>query len=311
MRPSRVALLLAFAGLIGLFFWLDLERFLTPEFFSAQREAIAAFQAQNPWVTALAFFAIYILVTGASLPGAAILTLIAGALFGLVQGVIIVSFASTLGATLAFTIARYLFRDAVRSKFGQHLGAIDRGIEKDGAFYLFAMRLVPAVPFFVINLAMALTPLSTWRFYWVSQLGMIFGHRRLRERGGRARAGCVRRRHPFPHPVDFLCPLGPRPPHRQEDSGRREGAQGAQRVQEAQALRQQPGGDRRRLRRLGRGAHRGDGEGQGHPDRAPSHGRRLPEHGLRAEQVPDPFRQDAVLCGAGAGVWVQEREGGV
>ena len=175
MRPSRVALLLAFAALVALFFWFDLQRFLTPEFFSAQREAIAAFQAQNPWATALAFFAIYILVTGASLPGAAILTLIAGALFGLVQGVIIVSFASTLGATLAFTIARYLFRDAVRSKFGQHLGAIDRGIEKDGAFYLFAMRLVPAVPFFVINLAMALTPLSTWRFYWVSQLGMIFG----------------------------------------------------------------------------------------------------------------------------------------
>ena len=175
MRPSRIVLLVALAGLIGLFFWFDLQRFLTPEFFSTQREAIATFQAQNPWLTALAFFVIYILVTGASLPGAAILTLIAGALFGLVQGVILVSFASTLGATLAFTIARYLFRDAVRSKFGQHLGAIDRGVEKDGAFYLFAMRLVPAVPFFVINLAMALTPLSTWRFYWVSQLGMIFG----------------------------------------------------------------------------------------------------------------------------------------
>ena len=175
MRPSRVVLLIAFAALIGLFFWFDLERFLTPEFFSAQREAIATFQAQNPWLTALAFFVIYILVTGASLPGAAILTLIAGALFGLVQGVVIVSFASAIGATLAFTIARYLFRDAVRSKFGKHLGAIDRGVEKDGAFYLFAMRLVPAVPFFVINLAMALTPLSTWRFYWVSQLGMIFG----------------------------------------------------------------------------------------------------------------------------------------
>ena len=175
MRPSRIVLLVALAGLIGLFFWFDLQRFLTPEFFSTQREAIATFQAQNPWLTALAFFVIYILVTGASLPGAAILTLIAGALFGLVQGVVLVSFASTLGATLAFTIARYLFRDAVRSKFGQHLGAIDRGVEKDGAFYLFAMRLVPAVPFFVINLAMALTPLSTWRFYWVSQLGMIFG----------------------------------------------------------------------------------------------------------------------------------------
>lgn len=175
MRPSRVLLLIAVAALIGLFVAFDLQRFLTLEFFSAQREAIVAFQAEHPWATALAFFAIYVLVTGASLPGAAILTLMAGALFGLVQGVIIASFASSLGATLAFTITRYLFRDAVRSKFGQHLGAIDRGVEKDGAFYLFAMRLVPAVPFFVINLAMALTPLSTWRFYWVSQLGMVFG----------------------------------------------------------------------------------------------------------------------------------------
>ncbi len=175
MRPSRIILLIALAVLIGLFVAFDLQRFMTLEFFSAQREAIASYQAKNPWTTALAFFAIYVLVTGASLPGAALLTLIAGALFGLVQGVVIVSFASALGATLAFTIARYLFRDAVRSKFGQHLRAIDRGVEKDGAFYLFAMRLVPVVPFFVINLAMALTPLSTWRFYWVSQLGMIFG----------------------------------------------------------------------------------------------------------------------------------------
>lgn len=175
MKPSRVILLISFAALIALFFVFDLQQFLTLEFFAAQRDAIAAYQAENPWTTAMAFFVVYVLVTGASLPGAALLTLIAGALFGLVQGVAIVSLASALGATLAFTIARYLFRDAVRERFGQYLTTIDRGVEKEGAFYLFAMRLVPAIPFFVINLAMALTPISTWRFYWVSQLGMFFG----------------------------------------------------------------------------------------------------------------------------------------
>ena len=175
MKTSRILLLLALVALITLFFVFDLQRFLSLEFFAAQRDAIVAYQAANPWTTAIAFFLIYVLVTGTSLPGAALLTLVAGAVFGLVQGVVIVSFASTLGATMAFTIARYLFRDAVRARFGQYLATIDRGIEKDGAFYLFALRLVPAIPFFVINLSMALTPLPTWRFYWVSQLGMFFG----------------------------------------------------------------------------------------------------------------------------------------
>ena len=175
MKPSRIILFIALAALIALFFVFDLQRFITLEFFAAQREAIIAYHAANPWTTAIAFFVIYVLVTGTSLPGAALLTLIAGAVFGLVQGVVMVSFASTLGATMAFTIARYLFRDAVRGRFGKYLATIDRGVEREGAFYLFAMRLVPAVPFFAINLAMALTPISTWRFYWVSQLGMIFG----------------------------------------------------------------------------------------------------------------------------------------
>ncbi|MCY3819978.1 MAG: FAD-dependent oxidoreductase [Gammaproteobacteria bacterium] len=175
MKPSRIILFIALAALIALFFVFDLQRLVTLEFFAAEREAIIAYEAANPWTTAAAFFVIYVLVTGTSLPGAALLTLIAGAVFGLVQGVLMVSFASTLGATMAFTIARYLFRDAVRGRFGKYLATIDRGVEREGAFYLFAMRLVPAVPFFAINLAMALTPISTWRFYWVSQLGMIFG----------------------------------------------------------------------------------------------------------------------------------------
>ena len=114
-------------------------------------------------------------MTGLSLPGAAVLTLTAGAVFGFLPGVLLVSFASSLGATLAFSIARYLFRDAVRARFARQLTAIDRGVEKDGAFYLFALRLVPAFPFFAINLAMSVTPLSTWTFYWVSQVGMLAG----------------------------------------------------------------------------------------------------------------------------------------
>lgn len=176
MKAGRVLLLLALVAAVALaIFAFDLHRLFTVEYFAAQREAISAYQAQNPWTTALAFFVVYVLLVAASLPFAALLTLVAGALFGLWQGLVIVSFASSIGATLAFMLARYLFRDAVRDRVGRYLTAIDRGIEKDGPFYLFALRLVPAIPFFAINLAMALTPLSVWRFYWVSQLGMLFG----------------------------------------------------------------------------------------------------------------------------------------
>ncbi len=175
MNSTRVALLAAVAILIALFFTFDAQRFLSIDYLAAQGEAIAAFRDQNPWTTAAAFFAAYVAITGLSLPGAALMTLIAGALFGLVAGVAIVSFASTLGATLAFVLARYLFRDAVRRRFERALATIDRGVEKDGAFYLFALRLVPAFPFFAVNLAMSVTPISTWTFYWVSQLGMLLG----------------------------------------------------------------------------------------------------------------------------------------
>ena len=192
MKPSRIILLIALAALIALFFVFDLQRFLSLEFFAARRDAIVAYQAANPWTTAIAFFAIYVLVTGTSLPGAALLTLVAGALFGLVQGVVIVSFASTLGATMAFTIARYLFRDAVRARFGQYLATIDRGIEKDGAFYLFALRLVPAIPFFVINLGMALTPLRTWTFLLGQSAWHVLRNDRLRERRRGTRPGSSR-----------------------------------------------------------------------------------------------------------------------
>jgi dihydrolipoamide dehydrogenase len=118
---------------------------------------------------------LYVVVTGASLPGAAVLTLAGGAIFGLVTGVILISFASTIGASIAFLVSRYLFRDSVQSRFGSSLKSINEGIDKDGPFYLFALRLVPAFPFFVINLVMGLTRLRLWTFFWVSQLGMFAG----------------------------------------------------------------------------------------------------------------------------------------
>ena len=175
MKASRIILLAVVAVLIAAFFVFDLGQYFTLDYFRAQRQAIAAFQAENPWLVGIAFFVMYVIVTALALPAAALLTLVAGALFDLALGIVIVSFASSIGATLAFVIARYLFRDAVRSRFARQLAAIDRGVEKDGAFYLFAMRLVPAFPFFAINLAMSVTPVRTWTFYWVSQVGMLAG----------------------------------------------------------------------------------------------------------------------------------------
>ena len=172
---SRIALLLAVLALIVAFFAFDLGRFLSLEFFATQRQTIVDYEAANPVLAAAAFFLVYIAVTGLSLPGAALLTLVAGAVFGFAQGVILVSFASSIGATCAFLIARYALRDMVRARFASQLAAIDRGIEKDGGFYLFALRLVPAFPFFAVNLAMAMTPIRTLTFYVVSQVGMIFG----------------------------------------------------------------------------------------------------------------------------------------
>ena len=129
----------------------------------------------RPFQSSLVYVAIYILVTALSLPGAVILTLAGGAIFGLWWGIILVSFSSTLGATAAFLLTRYFFRNYIRSRFGDKLTTINEGIKKDGAFYLFTLRLIPVFPFFVINVLMALTALKTWTFYWVSQLGMLLG----------------------------------------------------------------------------------------------------------------------------------------
>jgi uncharacterized membrane protein YdjX (TVP38/TMEM64 family) len=172
---GRLMLLLALAALIAGFFALGLQRYLTLDYLKAQQAAIAALFQAHPLVVAATYFAVYVAVTALSLPGAALLTLFGGAVFGLWWGTLIVSFASSIGATLAFLSSRFLFRDAVQRKFGDKLRALNAGVEREGAFYLFTLRLVPLFPFFVINLAMALTPIRTRTFYWVSQLGMLLG----------------------------------------------------------------------------------------------------------------------------------------
>ena len=175
MKKGKLLVLIAIVALVVAFFALDLKRYVSLEYFQAQRAAIEAYHGAHPLETAAIFFAVYVVVTGLSLPGAAILTLVGGAIFGLLWGVVIISFASSIGATLAFFASRYLLRDWVQGRLGDKLKAINAGVEREGPFYLFAMRLVPAFPFFAINLLMGLTPIKARTFYAVSQLGMLAG----------------------------------------------------------------------------------------------------------------------------------------
>jgi pyruvate/2-oxoglutarate dehydrogenase complex dihydrolipoamide dehydrogenase (E3) component/uncharacterized membrane protein YdjX (TVP38/TMEM64 family) len=172
---SRLLVLAAIAVLVALFFAAGGHRYLTLEELRARHAEFQQYYASHPWQTALGYFLVYVAVTGLSLPGAAVLTLFGGAVFGLAWGTLIVSFASSIGATAAFLVSRFLLRDWVQARYGERLRGVNEGVEKEGAFYLFALRLVPAFPFFLINLAMGLTPMRTWTYYWVSQLGMLAG----------------------------------------------------------------------------------------------------------------------------------------
>lgn len=160
---------------ISAYFFLDLGRYMSLAYLQQQLDIIHSFYAENRLLSWLIFLVVYVVVTALSIPGAAVMTLAGGAIFGFTTGLVLVSFASAMGATLAFLVARYLLRDWVQQRFGGRLKTINQGIEKDGAFYLFTLRLVPVFPFFLINLVMALTPLKTWTFYWVSQVGMLVG----------------------------------------------------------------------------------------------------------------------------------------
>jgi len=175
MKTSKIIVLVVIAMLIAVFFAFDLQQYLTLDALKAKQDAIESYRVDNPILTVVIYGLVYIAVTGLSLPGATILTLAGGAVFGILWGTVIVSFASSIGATLAFIAARFLFRDTVKSRFASRMKAIDEGIASDGAFYLFTLRLVPVFPFFMINLTMGLTTLKVRTFYWVSQVGMFAG----------------------------------------------------------------------------------------------------------------------------------------
>ncbi|MFM2400048.1 MAG: Mercuric reductase, partial [Pseudomonadota bacterium] len=175
MQKKKLFIVGLIVLLIAAFFVFDLGRFFSLQYLKDSQASFGQLYAQNPLLIIGSFLAIYIAVTALSLPGAAIMTLAGGAIFGFWVGLLVVSFASSIGATLAFLVSRYVLRDSVQSKFGARLAEIDKGIQKEGAFYLFTLRLIPVVPFFVINLLMGLTKMKAATFYWVSQLGMLAG----------------------------------------------------------------------------------------------------------------------------------------
>lgn len=172
---KKLALFLVVLALVLAFFAFDLNQALTLDGLKAGLGQIKTLRAQSPLLVALVFFVGYVLVTALSLPGAVIMTLAGGALFGLAGGTLLVSFASSIGATLAFLASRFLLRDLVQARFGNRLKAVNEGIAKDGPMYLFTLRLVPLFPFFLVNLLMGLTPIKTVSYYWISQLGMLAG----------------------------------------------------------------------------------------------------------------------------------------
>lgn len=172
-KSTKILILLIIMAGIAAFVHYDLHTLLSFEELRSRSESLQEASATRPIATALIFFTLYVAVTGLSLPGAAILTLAGGAIFGFWVALLLVSFASTLGATLAFLVSRLLLRDWVQARFGRQLQSLNDGFARDGAFYLFSLRLVPVFPFFVINLLSGLLPIRTTRFYWVSQLGML------------------------------------------------------------------------------------------------------------------------------------------
>lgn len=175
MSKFKIILVAVFVAAIAAYFVFDLGRFLTLGYVQSQLGAIVQY-AESDFVSAASiYFLVYVTVTALSIPGAAVVTLVGGAIFGLLWGTIIVSFASTIGATLAFLTSRLLLRDWVQQRFGASLKAINAGVEKDGAFYLFSLRMVPVFPFFLVNLLMGLTPIKVWTYFIVSQVGMLVG----------------------------------------------------------------------------------------------------------------------------------------
>jgi pyruvate/2-oxoglutarate dehydrogenase complex dihydrolipoamide dehydrogenase (E3) component/uncharacterized membrane protein YdjX (TVP38/TMEM64 family) len=175
LNPRKLIIAALLLAGIAAFFALDLGRYFSLAFIKESQASFAALYAQRPVFVTLVYFAVYVAVTALSLPGAAIMTLAGGAIFGLLWGTLVVSLASTLGATLAMLTARYLLRDSIQQRFGRRLDEVNKGMAKEGAFYLFTLRLIPVIPFFALNLLMGLTRMKTLTFFWVSQLGMLAG----------------------------------------------------------------------------------------------------------------------------------------
>ncbi|MDN3647369.1 TVP38/TMEM64 family protein [Reinekea marina] len=172
---KKIIILTAALLVIGSYFYFDLGQWLTLEQLKSQQAALEGYRANNPILVALIYMLTYIVIAALSLPGSAIMTLSGGAIFGLTLGTGLALVSATIGATFAFLIARFLLKDWVQTKFGDRIGAINQGINKDGAFYLFSLRLVPVFPFFVINVVMGITTLKVWTFFWVSLIGMLAG----------------------------------------------------------------------------------------------------------------------------------------
>ena len=175
LQTKKIAVIVVVVLAFAAWFSFDLGSYLQFESLQQRVGDLRSWYAENPMLAGLIYFACYVAVTALSLPGAAVMTLAGGALFGFWYALLLVSFASSIGATLAFLVSRVVLRDWVQKRFGRHLGALNTGFERDGAFYLFSLRLVPLFPFFLLNLLMGLLPLRTWTFYWVSQLGMLAG----------------------------------------------------------------------------------------------------------------------------------------
>jgi pyruvate/2-oxoglutarate dehydrogenase complex dihydrolipoamide dehydrogenase (E3) component/uncharacterized membrane protein YdjX (TVP38/TMEM64 family) len=175
MNYKKITLLALLVGVVWAYFAFDLGQYLNLQALKAQQATIADYQLRHPLQVAAVYFIVYVAATALSIPGAALLTLAGGTIFGLLWGTVIVSFASTLGATLAFLMSRFLLRDWVSQRFGQRLEAIDNGVKREGAFYLFTLRLVPVFPFFLVNLLFGLTAMKARTFFWVSQIGMLAG----------------------------------------------------------------------------------------------------------------------------------------
>ncbi len=175
MNTKKLFILLAVIAAAIAFFVFDLGRFFSLAYIKESQQSFSTLYNERPVFITAVFFAIYVAITALSLPGAAIMTLAAGASFGLVWGTVVVSFASTLGATCAMLISRYVLRDSIEKRFGAKLADVNKGMEKEGAFYLFTLRLIPLIPFFMLNVLMGLTKMKTLTFFWVSQLGMLAG----------------------------------------------------------------------------------------------------------------------------------------